>query len=260
MSKTICVFLHYQDAKSWTIDTKEGIFKEGKIIWAGYKPIQLEHDDGVEWDEIVVVEYSNEELYNDVLKYLAHESNINPYQVLLLEPTSPKELEMRNTMLRKARDDPNLSVDFTPASDIDKVYPSSDRYKWEKLFNGDYQNDIVMINLSKFYDVPKYPDEYKGTRKKTIEAAFAAYTTKAFPTLGKIGAQIDTAGGVLATLVSVRDINYEGYGFVHYPSVPAFRKIFTSKTRLEGVVHQLAAKNMELGDGYAIRPYKEFCS
>jgi len=44
------VFLHYQG--SWSTNTKEDIFKEGKITWAGYKPIQLVHDDGVEWDEI----------------------------------------------------------------------------------------------------------------------------------------------------------------------------------------------------------------
>ncbi len=257
MNKTICVFLHYQG--DWSTDTKEEIFKEGEITWAGYKPIQLAHDDGVEWDEIVIVNYSNEQAYNEVLEYLATESKIKPYQVILFDPATPEELEIRNTMLRKVRGDPNIKIDFTPAMDEDKIYPTTDRDRWERLFNGDYQEDIIMLNLIKFFDAPRYPSDYKGKKKKTIKAAHAGYTIKALPTLGKVGTQIATSGKVLEIVVSVRDVNYDVIAFPHYPSVPAFRNVFTATTRIEGKVHQLAAQDMENGDGYAIRPYKEYC-
>jgi len=257
MNKTICVFLHYEGP--WSTNTKEEIFKEGEITWAGYKPIQLSHDDGVEWDEIVIVNYSDEHAYNDVLEYLAADNKTDPYQVILIDPAPPEELEMRNAMLRKARDDPNIKVDYTPALDEDKVYPTSDRTRWEKLFNGDYQEDIVMLNCLKFFDSPRYPDDYKGKRKKTVEAAYAAYNINTFPTIGKIGAQIDIIGKVLEIVVSVRDLNYDVIAFPHYPSIPAFRQVFTATTRIEGKVHQLAALDGEHSGGYAIRPYKKYC-
>jgi hypothetical protein len=257
MSRTICVFLHYQGP--WSTETKEEIFKDGEITWAGYKLIQLGHDDGVEWDEIVIVKYSNEQAYNDVLGYLAADNKTDPYQVILIDPAPPEELEMRNAMFRKARDDPTTKIDFTPSEDEDKVYPTANRERWKILFNGDYQEDIVMLNCVKFNDTPKYPDDYKGKKKKTVEAAYAGYQIKAFPTLGKVGAQIDAVGKLLATIVSVRDINYDFIAFAHYPSVPAFRKVFTATTRIEGKVHQLAALDAENSDGYAIRPYKDFC-
>ncbi len=257
MNKTICVFLHYEGP--WSPNTKEAIFKEGEITWAGYKLIQLGHDDGVEWDEIVIVNYSDEHAYNDVLEYLAADNKIDPFQVILIDPTTPEELEMTNAMLRKARDDPNIKVDFTPAVDEDKVYPTSDRTRWEKLFNGDYQEDIVMLNCLKFFDSPRYPDDYKGKRKKTVEAAYAAYNINTFPTIGKIGAQIDIIGKVLEIVVSVRDLNLDVIAFPHYPSVSAFRQVFTATTRIEGKVHQQAALDEENCEGYAIRPYKEYC-
>jgi len=256
MSKTICVFLHYEGP--WSTDTKEEIFKEGEITWAGYKLIQLGHDDGVEWDEIVIVKYSDEHAYNDVLEYLAADNNTDPYQVILIEPGTPEELEMTNAMFRKARDDPNTEVDFTPSVEDDKVYPTTDKERWKKLFNGDYQEDIVILNCVKFNDAPKYPDDYKGKKKKTVEKAFAGYQIKAFPTLGKAGAQIDAVGKDSETIVSVRDINYDFIAFAHYPSIPAFRKVFTATTRIEGKIHQQAALDAECSDGYAIRPYKKF--
>jgi len=257
MNKTICVFLHYEGP--WSTNTKEEIFKEGEITWAGYKPLQMGHDDGVDWDEIVIVKYSDEQAYNDVLEYLAADNNTDPYQVILFDPATPEEMEMRNSMLRKTRDDPNIKVDYKPALDDDKVYPTQGRTSWEQLFNGDYQEDIVVLNCLKFNDSPIYPDNYKGKRKKTVEDAYAAYNVKTFPTIAKIGAQIDVIGEVLEMIVSVRDINYDVIAFPHYPSVPAFRQVFTATTRIEGKVHQVAALDGKNSGGYVIRPYKEYC-
>jgi len=234
MNKTILVFLHYQG--SWSTDTKEEIFKKGKIIWAGYKPIQFGHDDGVEWDEVVVVDYSNEDLYNKILR--------------------PEQIEQMNAIFKKGRDD--SSVDFTPGDEIEDVYSGIDIEKWKKLFNGDYQDDIVIMNMNYFRDVPKYPDDYKGVRKKTTKEAYMAYEFSAMPTMGKTGVLMDIAGRVLEVIVSVRDIKYNSFAFPHYPSIPAFKSVFTATSRLEGKIHQLAALDIEQGDGYAVRPYKKF--
>lgn len=69
---------------------------------------------------------------------------------------------------------------------------------------------------------------------------------------------MDIAGRVLEAFVSVRDINYNGFPFPHYPSVPAFKSVFTTTTRLDSLIHQQAALDMEHGDAYAVRPYKKF--
>lgn len=256
MNKTICVFLHYQEAISWTVDTKEEIFKEGKIIWAGYKPVQFGHDDGVEWNEIVVVEYSNEDLYNDILESLAKDARLKTYQVLLFKPIRPEQIEQMNAIFKKGRDD--SSVDFTPGAEIEDVYSGIGIEKWKKVFNGDYQDDIVVMNMNYFRDVPKYPDDYKGIRKKTTKEAYMAYEFSAMPTMGKSGVLMDIAGRVLEVIVSVRDVKYNSFAFPHYPSVPAFKSVFTATSRLDSLVHQHAALDMDHGDGYAVRPYKKF--
>jgi len=254
MNKTILVFLNYQG--SWSTDTKEEIFKKGKIIWAGYKPIQFGHDDGVEWDEVVVVDYSNEDLYNKILENLAKDTIIQTYQVLLIKPIRPEQIEQMNAIFKKGQDD--SSVDFTPGAEIEDVYSGIDTEKWKKLFNGDYQDDIVVMNMNYFRNEPKYPDDYKGIRKKTTKEAYMAYQLSAMPAMGKSGVLMDIAGRVLEIIVSVRDIKYNSFAFPHYPSVPAFKSVFTATSRLDSLVHQHAALDMEHGDGYAVRPYKKF--
>ena len=254
MNKTILVFLHYQG--SWSTDTKEEIFKEGEIIWAGYKPVQIGHDDGVEWDEIVVVECPNEDLYNDILENLAEDVRLKTYQVLLIKPIRPEQIEQMNAIFKKGQDD--SSVDFTPGAEIDEVYSGIDIEKWKKLFNGDYQDDIVVMNMNYFRDIPKYPDDYKGKRKKTTKEAYMVYQFSAMPAMGKSGVLMDMAGRVLDVIVSVRDVKYNSFAFPHYPSVQAFRSVFTATSRLDSLVHQQAALDMEHGDGYAVRPYKKF--
>ena len=69
---------------------------------------------------------------------------------------------------------------------------------------------------------------------------------------------MDIAGRVLEVIVSVRNVKYNSFAFPHYPSVPAFKSVFTATSRLESLVHQHSSLDIELGDGYAVRPYKKF--
>ena len=90
----ICTFVKYKDTESWNRDTKREIFREGKIIWESYDIIAMEEYDDVIWDEIIIVEYPDEEKNTQALKNLAKESRIEKYEAHLFEPY-PKEQKER---------------------------------------------------------------------------------------------------------------------------------------------------------------------
>ncbi len=73
-----------------------------------------------------------------------------------------------------------------------------------------------------------------------------------------MGAQIDQAGTVESVAVGPDILRYDEYGFVHYPSVDAFRVVFTARERVDAQVHQRAALSLDRSAGYWVKPYEEF--
>ena len=101
--KSICVFVKYIETESWTRDTKREIFREGKILWEYYDVVPMGPFEKVIWDEVMIVEYPDEEKNNQALENLAKESRIEKYEAHLFEPY-PKEKTERIKKIHKALD------------------------------------------------------------------------------------------------------------------------------------------------------------
>jgi hypothetical protein len=243
--KTICIFVKYQDNESWTRDTKKGILKEGKFVWESY---EIMSSGTAIWDEIIIVEYSDEKKCNQALEDLKRETKIKKYEVYLIESYPKEQVEKVDKMMKKARDDP--SIDISPGGTVDEVLPynknpSLNEYL-KDIFNGEYQGDIVTVNFNKYPKVSVYHDGHKAEGEVGKET-YKTYGRAAMQTQGKVGAHYDVAGKVKATLVSDNPVEYDAYVFVHFPSVAAFKQFYLAKHRWPNVQHQQASLEKPLG-------------
>jgi hypothetical protein len=231
--KTICVFTKYKDTVSRTQDTKRELFKEGKIIWEAYEIMIGREYDKINWDEIMIIEYSDEDNYDQSLKHLRESSKLEKYRAYVFEPY-PKEQQTKiNIMMEKAKNDPN--VDITPGGTLEELYSTNELYSRSKdflnnLFYGEYQGDIQVINFMKYPKVAVYEDGHKA-KEETGKQTYKNYGRAVMQVQGKLGAHYDASGRVKATIESELDFDWDAYLFVHYPTVKSFAETLTAKTR-----------------------------
>lgn len=251
--KRICVFTKYKDTESWNRDTKRKIFKEGKIVWECYDIMSGKDDEGDTWDEIMIMEYSDEKNYNQALEDLKEESKIEKYQAYLFEPYPKEQQEKVDMMMKKAKDD--SYVDITPGGTVDELLPNRIKSNefLKKFLNGEYQGDIVVVNFIKHPEISVYENGHKA-EGETGKQTYKNYGRAAMKVQGKVGAHYDAAGKVKATIVSDLDFKWDVYVFVHYPSVKAFEQFYLAKTRWPTVTHQQAS--MEDGMSFFVKPYE----
>ena len=65
MCKTIIAFLKFRDIE-WS--GKKVILHEGDTIWTGYEAIKISGDVEPVWDEVKVIEFSDENIYVETHK------------------------------------------------------------------------------------------------------------------------------------------------------------------------------------------------
>lgn len=240
--KTICVFTKYKDTVSWTQDTKRELFKEGKIIWEAYDIIRYGEYDGINWDEIMIIEYSDEDKYDQSLEDLREDSKLEKYRAYLFEPYPREQQTKIKIMMEKAKNDPN--VDITPGGTLEELYSSHELYSGNKdffdnLFYGEYQGDIIVINFMKYPEVAVYQDGHKA-EGEIGKNTYKRYGRAVMQVQGKVGAHYDASGLVRATIESDLDFDWDVYLFVHYPTVKSFAQTLTAKTRWPFLKHQQA--------------------
>jgi len=251
----VCVFIEYKKTIAWTRDTKREIFKEGNIIWESYdvENISASGEDHHKWDEIMIVDYPDEKKYNKELENLKGESKVEYYHVYLFEPYPAEQKAKVDVMMKKARDDP--TVDLTPGAAADEVYPENAHTNKMilNLFEGEYREDIVIVNFIKHWDHAVYKDGHKKEDESAKET-YKNYGRAAMKIQGKVGGHYDAAGKVKATIVSDIDFKWDVYVFVFYPSVDAFEQFWRSKFRMTTTEDQKAS--MEKAYSYIVKTYK----
>ena len=240
--KTICVFTKYKDTVSWTHDTKRELFKEGKIIWEAYEITRDREYDKINWDEIMIIEYSDEDKYDQALENLREDSKLEKYRAYLFDPYPREQQTKINIMMEKAKNDP--SVDITPGGTLEELYSTNELYSRSKdflnnLFYGEYQGDIQVINFMKYPEVAVYQDGHKA-EGEIGKDTYKHYGRAVMQVQGKVGAHYDASGRVRATIESDLDFDWDVYLFVHYPTVKSFAQTLTAKTRWPFLKHQQA--------------------
>lgn len=253
--RTVGVFLQHAEGASWLPAPRSQLFAGGRVEFAARDIHQLGGVNAGPWHEVVIASFPTTARYQEFLGQIEAQQGLARYHLLLLNPMAPEQRFLINLQLRRFRGDdsidPGESVPVEAA-----VTDAKYAMRWKELFAGDYRGELVLLNFTTNRDVPRYPDDYQAT-DLTSEEAFDRYRERALRVLGKMGAQIVQAGGVEDVVIGPDYRRYESYGFAHYPSVEAFKVVFTAKERVDARIHQRAALDPELSAGYWVKPYPE---
>ena len=254
--QTVVVFLQHAESVDWVPATRNPLFEGGRVEFAAHDLVQLAGENLGEWHEVATVSFEDEASYQTFLARIDAQQNLAQYHVLRAEPMAPELHFQINLRLRRFLDDD--TVDVGARAPMESVVPDP-RYahRWTELFTGSYRGELVLLNFNTFNESPEVLDDKQGGDADS-EEVFERYTEKAFRVLGRMGAQIDQVGSIDGVVIGPSARNYDAYGFVLYPSVPAFEMVFTAKERVDAQVHQRAALSAEGSAGYWAKPYDEF--
>ncbi len=248
-AKTALVFLEYSQGVKWQPAPESPLFTPGLVDWAAYEPVQLAGKDLGFWHEVALVSFDSDSDFESFLQQINGEATLSRYHLLEVEPWGPEFLYFVNWNIRRSADE---SVDVGPLVPLEEAIPAPDYAKqWRGLIEGPYRDEIVMFNFHTYLDVPVETDE-------DSEDGYARYGEKAKKVLGKLGGRIGRSGDVSSAIVGSDARNYDGYTFVHYPTVEAFQQMFTAKDRIEARVHQTASLSSTESAGYWGKPYEQF--
>ncbi len=254
--RTVIVFLQHAESVDWVPATRNPLFEGGSVEFAARDLVQLAGENLGEWHEVATVSFEDEASYRAFLTRIDAQQSLMRYHVLLVEPMAPELHFLTNLRLRSFRDDD--SVEVGARAPMESVIPDP-RYahRWTELFAGSYRDEVVLLNFNTYNESPDVLDDKQGVDVDS-EEVYERYKEKAFRVLGRMGAQIDQVGSIDSVVVGPGARRYDAYGFVQYPSVPAFEVVFTAKERVDAQVHQRAALSAAGSAGYWTKPYDEF--
>ena len=254
--RTVIVFLQHAESVDWVPATRNPLFEGGSVEFAARDLVQLAGENLGEWHEVATVSFEDEASYRAFLTRIDAQQSLMRYHVLLVEPMAPELHFLTNLRLRSFRDDD--SVEVGARAPMESVIPDP-RYahRWTELFAGSYRDEVVLLNFNTYNESPDVLDDKQGVDVDS-EEVYERYKEKAFRVLGWMGAQIDQVGSIDSVVVGPGARRYDAYGFVQYPSVPAFEVVFTAKERVDAQVHQRAALSAAGSAGYWTKPYDEF--
>ena len=254
-AQSAAVFIAFEEGTTRPSAPTNPLFDTGELRFAGYEPVQLGGTDLGVWDEVVIIDFDRTPDYEAFVDQLDRSASIARYHLLSVSPEAPELLLFTNWRLRGFRDD--RSIEPGEAVPIDAVVPDTAYLdRWQRLFDGGYRDEIVMLNLLHHAENPE--DPVNEASDASAEELYARYSDRATRLLGKLGGQILVLGSVENVVAGPSLRHYDVYAFVFYPSVDIFEVMFTAKERVEAQVYQRAGLSAERSAGYWVKPYPDF--
>ena len=251
-ARTAGLFLDYVEGADWVPAPQNSLFDGGDIEFAGYDPVQLAGPDMGEWEEMVIVSFSRDDLYEDFLTRIEAYQGLSRYHLSLFAPGYEQRI-FANWMLRRDRRNDSINVD--DRATIEEAIPANPHYvdRWQDIFAGAYRGELVLLN---FVSLKKdMGDAEAGEKAEELEKQYSKPTMRI---LGRMGAQLAAVGRVEKVVVGPEPRQHDEYGFAHYPSVDAFEVVFTARGRLALAPTRNRAMNAGLSAGYWLKPYAPF--
>ena len=252
MSKTLIAFLKYSD-KAWP--GKKNLLHRGDTLWVGYDAIKIEGESEPDWDEVKVIEFSEEAVCDeDIEKLKVQEDKIEDYKLLLVDHYPLKMISTMNTSIKNS---PKQTIDTTSTTSFEEMASKADNSNTrnlERLRSLDKTQPIVVLNFFKFRDIAVYPDGY-SKRKISGQMAYSKYTRvpqKFFPIYGM---EIMVGGNFISSIVGDNDSDWDSYAFVKYPSLEILEMMTSSRIYQDVIIHREAA--LEKTDVFISSPFKE---
>jgi hypothetical protein len=238
MSITIIAFLQY---KNFEVKNKYKEFLDGgKVLYACHNVLQQLGEPEPEWHEIIFIRYSEEQYHETIERLNTQKPKLINYKVLLIDPLPEEHIQKINELMgRLADSSTDKSNGEVHKGSARKVVHQSNQQS-EAFNNRDDNQPLGMVILNKY-------DNLK---------ALSRYGSVVGKYLAKYGVYIGLRGNVLSTVVGNKDISWDGFNLVRYPSVAIFKKIFSFKDVRESLDHK--DNSLVKTEVYATLPYDEF--
>ncbi len=242
MPKILIVFIKYKDRKE--------IFTKGTILYLSEEVLQVINDDGIEWDEIKIITYSDNQSYKDDMNAFDKVKNeLVNYRVILTKSIS--KLKLKYAMMKMKFKNLILSDD-TSITLTKKERPSQKKLrtagsapntknglKMGTQFKG---HAIYLVNLIKLHDIAQYPEGYEG-KKVSGKKAWATYSRIAVKYNRKHKNYIKFSGVAKSTIAdnTGKETKWNIVAMVRYDSRESMQKFTSEKAFKQGFKHKDAS-------------------
>lgn len=251
--KTIIVNLKYKGADFFG---RSELSKEGTILWAGHTIFFAIGENDPGWDEIIVVIYHEEKLYNNVIEQLSEENRLSYYKILLVGRYPQATIDRVNKMRYQ-----DTSVDTTIGDYLGErtkggIDPTQEQM--ELLLQRNKTIPLVLLNIVKYRKMAVYPESYDGKKNITGKEASILYGLNSAKIQGTpmVDVKMDLAGEIISFIVGNNKPEWDHFFFARYPSLEQFLNLLNSTLYQQGIIHRDAA--LERSYVWAITPYEDF--
>ena len=242
MPKILMVFLKFKNKKE--------IFTKGTILYLGKEVMQVINDDGIEWDEIKVITYSDNQSYNDDINAFDKAKNeLVNYRVILAKYNSKLKLKIEKVKRRIKElilsDDTsfNLTKKERPSQRRLRTAGSAPNMKNFLKMRTQYEGrPIYMVNLIKYHDIAQYPEGYEG-KKVSGKKALAKYGRIAMKYNRKHENYGKFSGEAKSTIAdnTGKETKWNIVAIVRYDSRESMQKFISEKAFKQGIEHKDAS-------------------
>jgi len=257
MSKTLLVLIKYKDTE------KIDLFIHGEDLFSSSEVHQVVENDGIAWDELRLIDYSKESLYDsDLRDFNLDNYKLDKYKILAIKRYSYlKDKFLRITYIVKNliySDDTTISMDRTKTKETPKqrrLRIEGNRPNIENfsilLKKSKVPRPIYLVNIIKTREIAMYPVGYNG-KQISGKKAMATYSRVAYKYTKKHGNYFIFLSDVKYTIAdnTGTDFEWESLGIVKYKSFaslsnfnnePMFKNAFVHKDAGIDITHVYAS-------------------
>jgi len=230
---------------------KINTFIHGKVLFSSSEVFQMIEDDGIAWDDLKVIDYSDKSVYeSDLRDFNAVKDDLENYKVILLKPYSSfkdKYRRMKTVIQNKIlSDDTSIPLDKTiketPKQKRRRVEgnrPNMGNIKSVLEKSKVESRPINMVNIWKTREVAMYPPGYKG-KQISGEKALGIYGRIAFKLNPKRGNKFMFFSDVVKTIADNTGTatDWESFAIVKYKSFASMLAFNTHPLFTKSFVHK----------------------
>jgi len=230
---------------------KINTFIHGKELFFSSEVFQMIEDDGIAWDDLKLIDYSEKSVYeSDLRDFHALKDDLDNYKVILLKPLSylknkysRMKLFIKNKILS---DDTSIRLDKTKKESpkqkrlrIEGNRPNLSNIKIVLEKSRVESRPINMVNLMKTREVAIYPPGYKG-KQLSGRKAMGIYSRIAYKLNTKLGNEFIFFSDVVNTIADNTGTatDWESFAIVKYKSFNSMRAYNTEPMFVKSFVHK----------------------
>ncbi|MHA1256558.1 MAG: hypothetical protein ACTSPS_13260 [Promethearchaeota archaeon] len=233
-------------------NNKINTFIQGDELFSSSEVFQMIEDDGIAWDDLRLLDYSEKSEYeSDLREFNDVKDDLENYKVILLKPVSylkDKYKRMKYVMKNKLlSDDISIRLDKTKKETpkqkrrrVEGNRPNMGNAKIVIDKSKEESRPMYFVNLIKIREVAMYPPGYKGKQISGIKA-LKIYARIAYKTNTKHKNEfLPSSGDVVNTIAdnTATHTDWDTFGIVKYKSFASLLAFSTEPTFVKSFVHK----------------------